>query len=135
VSTPASDDTPEVTQSGVSPAPGPTSAERRHGRLRALPLRVTLVIALVALVALGLLASGVAATTQLSGFLSDRTDAQLQGASALRGGTVHEPRVKGPRGTRPDGRPREDRRRAAAERAERERRSGRGGAEVLHDDR
>ena len=87
MSTPASDDTPEVTQSGVSPAPGPTSAERRHGRLRALPLRVTLVIALVALVALGLLASGVAATTQLSGFLSDRTDAQLQGASALRGGT------------------------------------------------
>lgn len=68
-------------------APGPLSAERRRGRLRALPLRVTLVIALVALVALGLLASGVAATTQLSGFLSDRTDAQLQGASALRGST------------------------------------------------
>ncbi|WP_127784650.1 HAMP domain-containing sensor histidine kinase [Rhodococcus sp. X156] len=42
-----------------------------------MPLRVTLVAALLALVTLGLLASGVATTTYLKDFLVQRTDAQL----------------------------------------------------------
>ena len=81
----------------VTPAPTPSGGRRRsvldgsrrrslpngsrRRSLRHLPLRVTLVAALLALVALGLMASGVAATTQLSGFLRDRTDAQLVQAS------------------------------------------------------
>ncbi len=51
------------------PAPGPV---RRHGRRsggRGLSLRVILVAALLALVGAGLLVSGVAATSQLAGFL------------------------------------------------------------------
>lgn len=53
----------------------------RGRRVREQPLRVTLVAALLALVALGLLASGVAATTQLAGFLQQRTDSQLTNAA------------------------------------------------------
>ncbi|MFI6315826.1 sensor histidine kinase [Nocardia fusca] len=48
------------------------------GRLAAVPLRVTLVLALVALAAAGLLASGVAVTSALRAALIDRVDQQLQ---------------------------------------------------------
>ena len=44
---------------------------------RGVPLRVTLVAALLALVAIGLLASGIATTTAMSDYLMQRTDAQL----------------------------------------------------------
>ncbi|GAB2930333.1 HAMP domain-containing sensor histidine kinase [Rhodococcus aerolatus] len=60
--------------SGRGPDP---AATRRRLRWRAQPLRVTLVLALLALLVLGLLASGAAATTQLSGFLQSRTDSGL----------------------------------------------------------
>lgn len=61
---------------------------------RALPLRVTLVLIVVSLAALGLTVSGVAATRSLHGYLQDRVDAQLsdslqspgQLAQALGGG-------------------------------------------------
>lgn len=46
-------------------------------RLRALPLRVTLVVALLLLAAAGLLASGVAVTSAMESSLIDRTDRQL----------------------------------------------------------
>jgi len=49
--------------------------------VRDLPLRVSLVAALLALVALGLLGSGFAVATQLAGFLQHRTDAQLADAA------------------------------------------------------
>ncbi len=61
-------------------------------RRQGLPLRVSLVLALVALVALGLVASGVAATTQLAGFLGARTDGQLISAA--------QPFAAGGRGSR-----------------------------------
>lgn len=47
---------------------------------RGVPLRVTLVAALLALVAIGLLASGIATTTAMSDYLMQRTDAQLADA-------------------------------------------------------
>nr|WP_280424550.1 HAMP domain-containing sensor histidine kinase [Nocardia carnea] len=50
-------------------------------RLAALPLRVTLVLALVALAAVGLLASGVAVTSALRTTLIDRVDQQLDEAA------------------------------------------------------
>ncbi|PTR28903.1 two-component system OmpR family sensor kinase [Rhodococcus sp. OK519] len=46
-------------------------------RLRALPLRITLVVALLLLAAAGLLASGVAVTSAMESSLIDRTDRQL----------------------------------------------------------
>jgi two-component system, OmpR family, sensor kinase len=56
---------------------GQTAAPTRRG----VPLRVTLVATLLALVALGLLASGVATTTYMGDYLTHRTDAQLIEAS------------------------------------------------------
>ena len=49
------------------------------------PLRVTLLVAVVVLAALGLSVSAVASTTALRGYLVDRVDTQLQGASQDRG--------------------------------------------------
>lgn len=72
------------------PAPPP-----RWRRWRAQPLRITLVLALLVLLVLGLLASGVAATTQLSGFLQSRTDSGL--VDALK------PFTSGDRGARTPG--------------------------------
>lgn len=46
-------------------------------RLRALPLRITLVVAVLLLAAAGLLASGVAVTSAMESSLIDRTDRQL----------------------------------------------------------
>ncbi|HUR14466.1 MAG TPA: HAMP domain-containing sensor histidine kinase [Mycobacteriales bacterium] len=46
--------------------------------MRALPLRVTLVVVVVSLSALGLTVSGLAATRSLHGYLQDRVDDQLQ---------------------------------------------------------
>lgn len=46
-------------------------------RLRALPLRITLVVAVMLLAAAGLLASGVAVTSAMESSLIDRTDRQL----------------------------------------------------------
>ncbi|MEU1983856.1 HAMP domain-containing sensor histidine kinase [Nocardia sp. NPDC019395] len=51
------------------------------GRVAAIPLRVTLVLALVALAAAGLLASGVAVTSALRTALIDRVDQQLDEAA------------------------------------------------------
>ncbi len=65
----------------------------RHGRCRGgrgLSLRVILVLALLALVGVGLLVSGVAATSQLAGFLQGRTDSHLLVASA---GAARRPRA------------------------------------------
>ncbi|MFI2335823.1 sensor histidine kinase [Nocardia rhamnosiphila] len=67
--------TAETAPGASAPRParrGPT------GRLAAVPLRVTLVLALVALAAAGLLASGVAVTSALRAALIDRVDQQLQ---------------------------------------------------------
>lgn len=62
----------------VAPAPVPARRRGMTGRLAAVPLRVTLVLALVALAAAGLLASGVAVTSALRAALIDRVDQQLQ---------------------------------------------------------
>lgn len=51
------------------------------GRFAAIPLRVTLVLALVALAAVGLLVSGVAVTSALHNVLMDRVDQQLAEAA------------------------------------------------------
>jgi two-component system OmpR family sensor kinase len=51
-----------------------TAPQRKR---QGVPLRVTLVAALLSLVALGLLASGVATTGYLHDYLIQRTDAQL----------------------------------------------------------
>lgn len=59
------------------PTAEPTAEPARRG----IPLRVTLVAALLALVTLGLLASGVATTTYMHDYLTHRTDAQLTDAS------------------------------------------------------
>ncbi len=59
----------------VPPPKGPVA------RLAALPLRVTLVLALVALAAVGLLASGAAVTSALRSTLIDRVDQQLEEAA------------------------------------------------------
>jgi two-component system, OmpR family, sensor kinase len=48
--------------------------------MRRLPLRVTLVVVVVSLSALGLTVSGLAATRSLHGYLQDRVDSQLQEA-------------------------------------------------------
>jgi two-component system OmpR family sensor kinase len=48
--------------------------------MRALPLRVTLVVVVVSLSALGLTVSGLAATRSLHGYLQDQVDTQLEGA-------------------------------------------------------
>jgi two-component system OmpR family sensor kinase len=48
--------------------------------MRALPLRVTLVVVVVSLSAVGLTVSGLAATRSLHGYLLDRVDSQLQEA-------------------------------------------------------
>jgi two-component system, OmpR family, sensor kinase len=45
------------------------------------PLRVTIVVVLLTLVALALVASGVLATTIMRGYLTDRVDQQLSQAS------------------------------------------------------
>ena len=50
-------------------------------RLRALPLRVQLVVAMLVLLALGLLVTGVTASTALRGYLLGRVDNQLQSVS------------------------------------------------------
>ena len=50
-------------------------------RMRALPLRLALVAALVSLSGLGLLASGVAVTSALQGSLLARTDQDLHTAA------------------------------------------------------
>ena len=50
-------------------------------RLRALPLRVQLVVAMLVLLALGLLVTGVTAATALRGYLLGRVDNQLQSVS------------------------------------------------------
>ncbi len=63
------------------PVASPAVPARRRGpagRLAAVPLRVTLVLALVALAAAGLLASGVAVTSALRAALIDRVDQQLE---------------------------------------------------------
>jgi two-component system OmpR family sensor kinase len=48
--------------------------------MKALPLRVTLVVVVVSLSALGLTVSGLAATRSLHGYLQDQVDSQLEGA-------------------------------------------------------
>nr|WP_253785758.1 HAMP domain-containing sensor histidine kinase [Nocardia amikacinitolerans] len=53
-------------------------------RLAAIPLRVTLVLALVALAGLGLVASGMAVTSSLERSLLSRTDQQLRDAAMTR---------------------------------------------------
>jgi signal transduction histidine kinase len=60
-------------------ADGPESVPRRPGAPR-VPLRVTLVALLVVLVAVGLGATGVAATSLLRGYLIDQQDSQLRAA-------------------------------------------------------
>ena len=50
-------------------------------RLRALPLRVQLVVAMLVLLALGLIVTGVTASTALRGYLLGRVDNQLQSVS------------------------------------------------------
>ena len=45
------------------------------------PLRVTIVVVLLALVALALAASGILATTIMRGYLTDRVDEQLRQTS------------------------------------------------------
>lgn len=54
---------------------------RPGGRLQAIPLRVTLVVALVVLAAAGLLASGIAVTSALNSVLTKRVDQQLSEAA------------------------------------------------------
>lgn len=83
----------------------PTGRIRRviADRLVAIPLRVTLVMALVALVAVGLLASGVAVTSALRGVLIERLDQQLSEAAHTWA------RPGGPRLPPLPGRPREER--------------------------
>lgn len=62
-----------------APARGPRLGVAR--RIAAVPLRVTLVLALVALAAAGLLASGLAVTSALRTTLIDRVDQQLEEAA------------------------------------------------------
>ncbi|MBF6349645.1 HAMP domain-containing histidine kinase [Nocardia flavorosea] len=62
-------------------APADRPPEGPAGRFAALPLRVTLVLALVALATVGLLASGVAVTSALRSTLIDRVDQQLEEAA------------------------------------------------------
>ncbi len=59
--------------------------------LGAIPLRVTLVVALVALAGLGLLASGMAVTSSLEVSLLNRTDQQLHDAAMTRTRTTRPP--------------------------------------------
>lgn len=73
------------------------------GRPAAIPLRVTLVLALVVLAAGGLLASGVAVTSALRGVLIERVDQQLSEAAHTWA------RPGGPRLPPLPGRPREER--------------------------
>ena len=65
-----------------------TSPRERVGRL---PLRVKLVAAVLALVALGLLVTGVAATTQLRSYLLDQVDQDLRGAGVSVAATLRGP--------------------------------------------
>jgi two-component system OmpR family sensor kinase len=53
--------------------------------MKALPLRVTLVVVVVSLSALGLTVSGLAATRSLHGYLQDRIDSQLENSLNDRG--------------------------------------------------
>jgi two-component system OmpR family sensor kinase len=66
---------------------GPAVRARRGSRV---PLRITLVALLVALVAVALIATGFAATSLLKGYLLDQRDAELR--SAVRG-SERDPRV------------------------------------------
>lgn len=70
-------------QDEVTPAAGLLRRVQRTiaGKIAAIPLRVTLVLALVTLAAAGLLASGVAVTSSLRGVLVDRLDRQLYEAA------------------------------------------------------
>ena len=63
----------DVSRDSDAPRPGRTPAPR-------VPLRITLVALLVALVAVGLLATGFAATSLLRGYLLDQRDAELRAA-------------------------------------------------------
>jgi signal transduction histidine kinase len=67
----------------IAPAPRARSGSQ-------VPLRITLVALLVALVAVGLLATGFAATSLLHGYLLDQRDAELRTAVRT---TEHDPRV------------------------------------------
>ncbi|MFC9892739.1 ATP-binding protein [Nocardia sp. NPDC127579] len=70
----------------VRPQPGRAGRARAWlgDRLGAIPLRVTLVLALVALAALGLLASGMAVTSAFEQSLLNQTDQQLREAGMSR---------------------------------------------------
>ncbi|WP_084528333.1 sensor histidine kinase [Nocardia crassostreae] len=69
-----------------------TVRERVSGRLAAVPLRTTLVVALVTLVGVGLLVSGFVVTTLMRNVLVDRLDQQLYEAAT----TWASPRAKPP---------------------------------------
>ncbi|MBB5913202.1 two-component system OmpR family sensor kinase [Nocardia transvalensis] len=65
----------------MSQGPGATVRRALSHRLAAVPLRVTLVVALVLLAGLGLLVSGVAVTSAMRNVLMDKVDRQLVEAS------------------------------------------------------
>ncbi|MEU6564546.1 sensor histidine kinase [Nocardia nova] len=75
---PDGSDRPSPEPANTGSVPPPRGIRRRLARrLAAVPLRVTLVIALVALAGLGLLVSGVAVTSSMRNVLIDKVDRQL----------------------------------------------------------
>ena len=70
----------EVPPTGTAPVPRGVRQQISR-RLSAVPLRVTLVLALVSLAGLGLLVSGVAVTSAMRNVLIDKVDRQLFGAA------------------------------------------------------